>query len=87
MTEHYSLLLLCFAVALGANHVAHRVKGIERKGYGTVVVGLISGFASFLLSLMIATKYSAHWVVLGAGVSAFYSYCMANAKAYEDIGR
>jgi hypothetical protein len=85
MSEHTSLLLLCFMVALCVNYVAHRVKGITRNGYGIAAVGLISGFASFLISLMILTQYSIHWVALGVGVTSFYSYFMANAKVFENF--
>ena len=85
MTEHFSLLLLCFSVALGVNYIAHRAKGVQRKAYGMTVIGLLSGFASFVLSLLIATQYSVHWAALGGGVSVFYSYFMANAKIFESF--
>lgn len=87
MNGHHSLLLLCFLVALCVNYAAHRVKGIKRDGYGITLVGLISGFASFVITLMILTKYSIHWVALGVGVSCFYSYLMADAKAFENFRR
>ena len=87
MSEHYSLLLLCFVVALCVNYVAHRVKGIKRDGYGVTALGLMSGFASFIITLMILTNYSIHWVALGVGVSCLYSYFMADAKAFENFRR
>ena len=87
MSEHSSLLLLCSIVALCVNYVVHRVKGITRHGYIIAALGLISGFASFVITLMIMTKYSINWVALGVGVSSIYSYLMADAKAFAKFRR
>ncbi len=85
MTEHVQLLILCFMVALIVNHVAHRRKGIERGRYAVIAVGAVSGFAGFLISLMLLDVIPMHWIVIGALVSGGYAYFMADAKGFNGI--
>lgn len=87
MTEHYYLFFLCLAVASCVNFVTHRSRGIKRGTYGVIVIGLISGFASFMMTLILSMPIPLHWALLGAGISAFYSWFMADAKTFEKIGR
>ena len=54
---------------------------------GVTALGLMSGFASFIITLMILTKCPIHWVALSAGVSRLYPCFMVDAKAFKIFRR
>ena len=85
MNSYIQLLIICFLVALGVNYFVHKKKEIKRGKYGVLVIGLISGFVGFILSLMLLSKLSVHWIILGSLVSGSYAYIMANAKGFNFI--
>ena len=85
MTEYIQLFILCFVVALVVNHIAHIRKGVKRGKYAVIAIGAFSGFAGFLISLMLLNVIPIHWIVIGAFVSGGYAYSMANAKGFDSI--
>ena len=83
MNNHIHLLVLCFILAIVVNYISHKKKDIKRDKYAVLAVGCISGFASFIISLILLSIYSAHWLLIGVLVSTVYAYIMADAKAYK----
>ncbi|HCA26486.1 MAG TPA: hypothetical protein DEP05_02395 [Betaproteobacteria bacterium] len=85
MHAHLQLLILCVFLALVTNQMAHRRKGIKRRRYAAVTIGLLSGFASFLIALLLQNVIPIHWAILGAVISVGYAYLMADAKGFGRI--
>jgi hypothetical protein len=46
---------------------------------------LMSGFASFIVTLMLLSAFPMHWALPGSVVSIVYSYIMADAKGFGNI--
>jgi len=81
-------LLSCFASSLIGNELAHRKKGIERNRYGKIALGILTGFMSFLLALLLQQVANLEgFAMYGTAValSLMYSYFMADAKAFEGV--
>jgi len=85
MNNHIQLLILCFTIAIVVNYITHKKKEIKREKYAVLVIGCISGFASFIISLMLLSVYTANSLLLGGMVSITFSYIMADAKGYKFI--
>ena len=85
MINYTQLLILCFIIAIIVNYVTHEKKGIKRKKHAVLIVGIISGFASFIISLMLLSSYTVNWLLMGGMVSAIFSYMMADAKGFKFI--
>ena len=85
MNNYTQLLIICFIIAIIVNYVTHEKKGIKRKKYAVLTVGVISGFASFIISLMLLSSYSVNWLLMGGMVSAVFSYMMADVKGFRFI--
>jgi hypothetical protein len=85
MNEYILILVLCFTLALVVNQVAHKKKEVARGKYAVIVVGLISGFASFIITLLLLSTVPLHWAVLGSMVTICYTYIMADAKGFQNI--
>ena len=85
MNNHIQLLILCFILAIVVNYITHKAKSITREKYSVLVLGVISGFTSFVISLMLLSSYPENWILIGSMVSIIYSYAMANAKGFNFI--
>jgi hypothetical protein len=85
MNEYIQLLLLCATLALVVNLFAHKKKEVTRGKYAVIAVGLMSGFASFIVTLMLLSAFPMHWALPGSVVSIVYSYIMADAKGFGNI--
>ena len=83
MNSHIQLLILCFILAIAVNYITHKAKSITREKYSVLVLGVISGFTSFVISLMLLTSYPENWILIGSLISIIYSYVMANAKGFS----
>ena len=82
MNNHIQLIILCLIIAIVVNYITHKAKSIKREKYSILVMGFISGFVSFVISLMLLTSYPENWILIGTLVSIIYSYFMANAKGF-----
>jgi len=85
MNEYVQLLILCFFLALVTNQIAHRRKEIKRGKCAAIAIGLLSGFTSFLIALLLQNVIPIHWIISGAVISVGYAYIMADAKGFEKI--
>jgi len=85
MNNHIQLIILCFFLAIVINYITHKAKSIKREKHSILVLGVISGFVSFVISLMLLTSYPENWILIGSLVSIIYSYFMANAKGFNFI--
>jgi len=83
MNNYIKLLILYFIIAVLINYITHKAKGISREKHSILIVGVISGFTSFAISLMLLTSYPENWMLIGSLVSIIYSYIMANAKGFN----
>lgn len=85
MNNHIQLLILCFILATVVNYITHKAKNITRGKHSVLVLGGISGFTSFVISLMLLSLYPESWMLIGSLVSIIYSYAMASAKGFNFI--
>ena len=85
MNNYIQLMILCFFLAIVVNYITHKAKSINRKKYAVLVLGVISGFVSFVISLILLTAYPENWILIGSLVSIIYSFTMANAKGFNFI--
>ena len=71
MNYHIQLLILCFILAIAVTYITHKAKNISRKNNSVLVLGVISGFTSFVISLMLLSSYPESWMLIGSMEALF----------------
>jgi hypothetical protein len=81
-------LIFCVIFSLIGSELGHRHKKIDRNGYGKFAIGLVTGFAGFLLVLMLRRFVELDGLAMYSAAAVFcalYSYLMSNAKVFSDL--
>jgi len=68
-----------------ANETAHRVKCVPRTLYAKLIAGLIAGFGSASLALILRSKLDAGFYITPIIVGLAYGAFMVSGKAFESL--
>lgn len=78
-------LVLCLIFGLLGNYLGHRFKKIPRGRNLMLAIGILWGFAAFLIFLILRSYIGGtYWHLPEVSISFLYSYFMSNARYFED---
>ena len=79
------IFLIAFLSGIAGNEYSHRSKAIKRSVYAKIALGLLAGFASGLITLILLSQFQGYSIPLALIIGLAYGFFMAKSKAFENV--
>lgn len=85
MNDIVPLIFSAFIAGFFGNEIGYRVRKSTRSKYGKLAIGLLSGFVSVILILLIQARIQSYSLFMAVVIGIFYGFLMANGRAFKNI--